>query len=450
MVLQQAETVQLWGKAKPNSKIKIQASWNQRAYICYSDQHGDWKHEIKTPKASYHVESLSFDDGVKTRINHVLIGEVWFCSGQSNMEMPLKGFNNQPIDGAEKAINEASAKHGISIFKVKRNTQDEPVSDAAGNWQLSTPQNAAELSALAYFFALHLQDELNVPIGIINSSWGGSAIECWVTPEINLRYTDYQPDTSKQEREIWNRPSVLYNGMIKPFVNYTVKGFVWYQGETNVGRYATYAGKLTALIELWRNEWKNLELPFYTIEITPYLYKEIVEPAKLREAQFQVAISLKNCDILCTNDLVKPEEFEIPHPAQKEALGERLAKAVLFDNYLKELVPSGRYSVDTLCSKSPRFETISYSDSNTLEVHLANCGKGILHQDEYFGFEIAGSDSLFYPAKATLQPDKQTFLIESEFVNQVVAVRYCFKNFQPGNVKNSCGLPLFPFRTDGW
>ncbi len=439
-ILQQNSSIQIEGTAKANSLIKVKLSWAKRTFYCQSDMNGFWHIHIHTPKASFQSEQIIIDDGTKTISDNILIGEVWFCSGQSNMEMPLKGFDNQSIDEAEEAIKMASPTNGIRMFKVKRNAQNTPEKYAPGKWQLATTQNITEFSALAYFFALELREKLDVPIGIINSSWGGSAIECWLPEEINKKYTDYTPDPTLPNKEIWDRPSVLYNGMISPFVKFKIKGMIWYQGETNVGRYASYESKLRDLIACCRSDWNDSDLPFYIVEIAPLQYKEKVEPAKLREAQLKVASSVKNCGIVCTNDLVKPHEQNTSHPSNKKTIAHRLASLVINQSYL----------IDNKCVKSPQFNKMINNKDTSITIQLKGFSGEIVPQNVLFGFEIASIDSVFHPAEAILASEKHSLIIYSKQVLKPIAVRYCFKNYQIGNVKNTCGLPLFPFRTDDW
>lgn len=439
MVLQQNSYIKLWGIAKPHKLVRIQASWNEKEYKYHTKKDGYWMVCIKTPAGSFQKQIITFNDGHVTTLKNILIGEVWFCSGQSNMEMTFKGFNNQPIEGADSIIANAHPENGIRMLKVKRNAQDRPVESAEGKWMLSTSQNVPNFSATGYFFALSLKEKLNVPVGIINSSWGGSTVEGWMSKELVEKYTDLDLTQNIPDNETWKKPWVFYNGMLKPYTDYVVKGFIWYQGEGNIDRYATYASKLKDMVSLWRQEWGHGTLPFYIVEIAPYLYEHPVDAAKLREAQFKASTIIENCGIVCTNDLVKPTESNIVHPSLKGPIGSRLAQYALFNTY----------GFDTLCARSPSFEKLEIVNNEAI-VYLNNCADGIQASEEFIGFEIAGEDRVFYPAKATLTGFERIFMLQALEVPNPVAVRYCFKNYQIGNVKNSCGLPLFGFRTDDW
>lgn len=439
MVLQQNSYIKLWGIAKPHKVVKIKASWSDKEYKFHTKKDGLWTVCIKTINGSFQKHSITFNDGQVTTLNNILIGEVWFCSGQSNMEMTFKGFNNQPIEDAETIIKEANAENGIRMLRVKRNAQDRPVKTAEGKWMLSTAQNVPNFSATAYFFALALKEKLNLPIGIINSSWGGSSVEGWMNRDLVDNYTDMDLTLNIPDNETWKKPWVFYNGMLKPYTDYVVKGFVWYQGEANIDRHATYAQKLRDMATLWRYEWNLGILPFYIVEIAPYMYEHPTDAAKLREAQFKASTLIENSGIICTNDLVKPEESNIVHPSQKRPIGQRLANYALYNTY----------GFDTICAKSPSLDTFNIINNEVI-LKVKDYADGIVPDTNFVGFEIAGEDHIFHPAKAVLNANDQTFIIQSEDVNNPLAVRYCFKNYAVGNVRNSCGLPLFSFRTDNW
>lgn len=439
MVLQQKSYITLWGKASARKYVRIKASWDTKEFKYFTKKDGSWKICIKTPEASFQAHNITFNDGQQTSIENILIGEVWFCSGQSNMEMTFKGFNNQPIAGADEVIQNANPENGIRMLRVKRNPQTQPVKTAEGKWMLSTSLNVPDFSATAYFYALTLRKKLNVPIGIINSSWGGSSVEGWMSRDLVDNYSDFDLNQPIPDNENWKKPCIMFNGMLKPYTDYVIKGFVWYQGESNIGRYATYAEKLRDMATLWRYEWGLGQLPFYIVEIAPYLYDHPTNAAKLREAQFKTTTILEKSWIVSTNDLVLPEECNIVHPCLKLPIGERLATLAL----------QTTYGFDTLCAQGPSFASMDISN-NEIIIHLNNCKDSIQNTDNFIGFEIAGEDQQFFPAKAVLHENKCSLVLQSMEVQNPVAVRYCFKNYAVGNVKNSCGWPLFAFRTDTW
>jgi sialate O-acetylesterase len=438
MVLQQKSTIKIWGIAKPHKNVIIKASWSQKSYKFRTKKDGRWVISIETPVASFEKQTITFSDGKTTTLSNVLIGEVWFCSGQSNMEMPLKGYKEQPIDQAEETIKNGDVENGIRMLKVKRNAQEVPVTYAEGTWMLSSSKNLESFSAVAYFYALTLRQKLNVPIGIINSSWGGSSIEGWMSKSLVDSYSDYSSNQPFADNETTKKTSVMYNGMIQPFINYVIKGFVWYQGEANVDRYKTYAAKLKDMVSLWRMNWNLGDLPFYIVEIAPFNYQNFDDAPRLREQQFQASQQIKNCGIVNTNDLIRTDEVDNIHPSLKEPVGKRLANLAL----------NQTYGIETICAKSPNYKLYEIQN-NQLILHFDNVYDGFKTDSLYIGFEIAGNDQLFYPANAVLYPNN-TIAISSEQVVNPIAARYCFHNFSIGNIYNSCGLPLFGFRTYNW
>ena len=439
MVIQQNSSIKLWGTAKAKTSVKIKVSWSIVPYTCRSEKNGQWQISIQTNAASFQKHTITISDGKLITIQNVLIGEVWLCSGQSNMEMSFNGFKNQPIADANYYISNAKKESGIRMLNVVKSSSINSNSVGKGKWLESSPQNLPSFSATAYFFALRLQEQLKVPIGIINSSYGGSCIEGWLSPGNLERYTDFDFKQKIPDSMSWQRPNVMYQNMIKPFRNYVINGFVWYQGESNVERYATYAQKLQELVYLWRYTFDNADLPFYVVEIAPFLYGDLVQAAKLREAQFQGVNLMDNTAYVCTNDLVLESEATNIHPSQKKPIGVRLANLVLHDSY----------HFDTIHAYSPAFDQFCITN-DSIVLHFKNSEHGFQFQQEFVGFEVADSTKSFISASASLGIDKNTLVIKMGNGYVPMAVRYCFKNFQLGNVKSTYGLPLVPFRTDDW
>jgi sialate O-acetylesterase len=434
MVLQQNTKVKLWGKANKKKLVKISVSWSKRTYYVRVDKDGNWKVLIQTPKGSFTKHTITFKEGLTHKLEDVLIGEVWFCSGQSNMEMPLRGFKDQPIEGADSVIKNVDSELGIRMLTVKRNPQETPVESCEGKWQVPGKLNIAGMSATAYFFANRLREQLNVPIGIINSSWGGSSVEGWMTRTLVEKYSDLDLSKEYSANETWKKPWIMYNGMLHPLRNFTIKGFCWYQGESNTDRYETYQQKLTEMIALWRSEWNLGDLPFLLVEIAPYNYENGLNAAHLRTAQFNCAKLNTNVGIIGTNDLVTENELNNIHPPRKKEVGERLANYALMETY----------QLSSIQARSPAFASYLFIE-NAIVLYFTNLYDGIQPMEYYSGFEIAGEDDIFYPAKATLNEDRKTLRVEAPEVTKPTAVRYCYKNFQLGNVKNSVRLPLLGF-----
>ena len=441
MVLQQNTTVKLWGKAKPNARVTIRVSWEEKKYFAEANDEGHWLVQIRTPKADYtprHIE-VSDEDGT-VRADNILIGEVWLCSGQSNMEMPLGGFLDSSTEEGNEAIAEAGLKPGIRVLTVKRTGAHVPVDTCAYGWELCNTENAPEFSAVGYFFAERLNRILNVPVGVICTSWGGSRIEGWLPREIAQQYkgVDLSRAELKNKRH-WHAgvPTIMYNGMLHPFKDYTLKGFLWYQGEANVSDYAHYTERMKALVNRWREDWGLGELPFYMAEIAPYDYKgDHEDGAYLREAQYKTVSELKNCGIVCTNDLALPIERNQIHPRQKRKVGDRFAYLALHNDY-------GYKDIECV---SPTYKSMEVKDT-AIVVHF-NHLKGFSTQAYYEGFEICGSDHVFHPAQAKTDYRTMTVKVWSKQVKHPVAVRYCFRDFQIGTLKTNRLLPFAPFRTD--
>lgn len=442
MVLQQQTEVKLWGKAKANAQVSIRPSWDNRTYTATSDKDGKWIAKVQTPQASYNAYSITFSDGETTQLNNILIGEVWFCSGQSNMEMPLAGFWNCPVAGANETIATSAQWKGIRVATIEKNGQVQPVDNCKGSWKVSCPENAPAFSATGFHFAMMMNQVLDIPIGIINSSWGGSTVEGWLPRDIVAQYPDInlERDIRKEEGHDWwhyMSPTLMYNGMIKPLQNYTIKGFLWYQGESNVGKHKTYAERLKTMVELWRKEWGLGELPFYFVEIAPYGSSENYHSALLREAQFNAQKIIPNSGMISTNDLVENYEQYNIHPKDKSNVGKRLAYMAL----------SKTYQIKGIEAVGPVYKSMEIKDGVAL-LSFDNAGGGFNRMTDIQGFEIAGEDKVFYPAKAELNGGQ--IKVSSDKVPTPAAVRYGFRDFKPGNVANIRELPLYPFRTDNW
>lgn len=453
MVLQQQTEVRLWGWAKAGATVKVTVSWQQQAATVKAGRDGKWLVKVKTPKASYDPLWIKFDDGDgEVTVRNVLSGEVWVCAGQSNMEMPVKGFWGCPVKDYNQVVIDANNHCAVRSVKIPSIMRMEPQEDAQCEWRECGPQTVSDFSATGYFFARTMHQALNIPIGIIEANKGGTRVESWLTKENLQKYTQeptdsagivaFKPDQDYLRGLLWG------NGTFNPILNYTVKGILFYQGCSNVGDPGNqYSERLKMLVEQWRGQFGLGEIPFYFVEIAPYHYDDVngTQGALLREQQQRAARIIPNSSLVCTNDLVYPYETTQIHPAQKQQVGERLAYTALNRDYGFEQV---------------LYTSSSYKDmmvkGDTIFIHLQDN----YHADAPFemieGFEIAGNDRVFHPAKAQhfWQPGggywDEAIIVSSPEVKQPVAVRYCFKNFQMGNVKNAANLPLFPFRTDNW
>ena len=454
MVLQQSTKVNLWGKTDANKEVNVSADWSNETYSTKSDKEGKWLISIPTPSASYTSHTLTISDGEEVKLNNILIGEVWFTSGQSNMEMPLNGFWNCPVNNSNEEIataNEWSSR--IRMATIPKTGNTEPQEEVKGKWDVPTCDTAPYMSATSWYFAQMLTRSLNVPVGIICCAWGGSRVEGW-TPESILRtYKDV--DLSDELKRGWNgqwweywSPLVMYNGMLHPLRHYTIKGFLWYQGEANCGKDKDYAERLNTMVSVWRKEFSedqanplNEGLPFYLAEIAPwggYGGVEGESGALLREAQHDAGERvIQNSGCITTNDLVKPYEVGQIHPAEKRQVGYRFAYMALNRTYGKKNI---------VCD-GPEYDHHSVNGSE-IEVFFKYADEGISPWEDVKGFEIAGEDNVYKPAVVKFNEKNKSYILSNPDIASPKEVRYCFKNFQIGNVVNHRNLPLVPFRSN--
>ncbi|WP_461630005.1 sialate O-acetylesterase [Labilibaculum euxinus] len=472
MVLQQQSEVTLWGKALFGEKININTSWGKN-YFTTSGKDERWSLIIKTPKASAN-QTITIKGENTIVIKNVLIGEVWLCSGQSNMDFPVAKILRWQtgVINYEEVIQEANYPE-IRLFHIDQKLSPERELDSCnGHWEICNSESVKTFSAVGYFFGRKLYQNLNVPIGLIQSTWGGTPAEAWTKMEvmehdsvytalINEFYSsrDHYPQDLKQyETNLKNyelevaklasantdekikKPSkpkgiyhnkalsTLWNGMIHPIINYSIKGVVWYQGESNSIRYNDYQYVFTKMIESWRTEWQQLEMPFYFVQIAPH-YKQ---PPQIREAQLKTWQSGNNTGMAVITDA--GDSINI-HPHNKQIPGERLANWALAKTYKKKIPFSG-----------PRFVSMKIKDHQAV-LSFDFCNNGLMcPNDSIKGFTAASSNGVFYPAKATINGGK--IIVSSEQVNQIENVRYGWGNFFRANLYNIEGLPASPFRTD--
>lgn len=453
MVLQQQTEARLWGWSKAGKEVKVTTSWDGKTVKTKVDANGKWLVKVSTPAASYTPYSITFDDGDgKVTIQNVLAGEVWVCAGQSNMEMPLKGFGQCPVENFNHFVMEAQNPNGVRSVKIPSIMRVTPQEDADCSWKECTPQNVVEFSATGYFFARLVNKTLHIPVGLIEANKGGSRVESWLTKENLQRYTD-DPTDSLEIVKRWpewdyHRSLLWGNGTFNPILNYTVKGILFYQGCSNVGDPGNqYSERLKLLVEQWRSQFGLGEIPFYFVEIAPYWYDDVngLSGALLREQQFRASQIIPNSGLVCTNDCVYPYEREQIHPTQKQKVGERLAFLALNE----------QYGMKSIIAKSPSFKEMIVKN-DTVFVHFNDEFGGLNRFEGIEGFEVAGADQVYHKAEARHfwcpGGDKwdEALIVFSPEVKKPVAIRYCFHNFQIGNLGNMGGLPLFPFKTDNW
>lgn len=445
MIVQQQTDVRLWGWDKPGTTVKATTSWSDQTATAKTDKNGRWILTVRTPKAGYTPLSITFDDGDgTTTLKDVLAGEVWVCAGQSNMEMPLRGFDNCPVEGYNNEVVNASQYKGIHYVKIPSVMSMQPLDDANCQWQTISPATVGDCSATGYFFAQTVNRALDIPVGLILANKGGTRVESWLDADNLKKYTDESLDSMTNVKKYpgdYLRPLVWGYGTFSPILNFTVKGILFYQGCSNVGAPGDqYSQRLKLLVEQWRRDFKLGQIPFYFVQIAPYYNGDVNGTAGplLREQQLKASKIIPNSDIVCTEDLVYPYETQQIHPTMKKPVGQRLAYIALHHDY----------GMASLMCESPQFKEMTISN-DTCFVRLTNDYRAISRYEDIQGFEVAGADKVFHPAKAFYDWNKGLCITSPE-VKAPVAVRYCFHNFQLGNVANGGGLPLFPFRTDNW
>ncbi len=434
MVLQQQTNAKIWGKAEPNKKVTLFTGWNLKRYTTTSDQNGNWKLSFSTSKAGGPY-TMIISDGKILTLNNILLGEVWLCSGQSNMEMPVKGFNSQPNEGSNMDILR-SENSQIRLFSVKKNADLAAQTDVVGRWEEAMPISVRDFSATAYYFGKLLQESLKVPVGLIHSSWGGSSIEAWMSQEMLTDFPAAKIPATKEDIKTPNQtPTVLYQAMIHPLAGVAIKGVIWYQGESNRNRYETYGAMFKSMTDGWRKTWnQEAIIPFYFCQIAPFVYKDGANSALVREAQANAAKE-PNTGMAVLMDV---GEENCIHPAKKKVAGERLALLAL----------NKTYGNTAIACESPVYKNVEIKAGEVI-VNFEGAPMGLFAKNATSQlFTVAGKDQIFHPAKASI--NKNTVIVKCDEVADPVAVRYAFENFVVGDLFSSEGLPVSSFRSDNW
>ncbi len=443
MVLQQNDSVNIWGIDKPNCPIAISGSWGVEI-VTKSDKNGKWKTKITTLKADNKPYTLSIKGSDEILIKNVVFGEVWFCAGQSNMEMPVKGYPNSPISGSNEAMLYGTNKF-IRSYHVNRNAIETPQQDTkGGQWLAATPLSIKDFSATAYFFAKELNKVLDVPIGIINSSWGGAAAEAFVDIEtLKTQFPKvFTREKGKYEHGIMHKPSLIYNGMVAPFEGFNMRGAIWNQGETNRKRFKEYKTLLPAMFKHWRKKWDD-DFSFYMVQVAPFYYGDGRYVTFIGESIVDITKNEKNTGFASTIDIGKCSDIHAP---DKETIGKRLALIAFAKDY----------GIEGIVYSGPIYKSMEI-DNNQIKVYFDELARGLITKESKKGmplnnFEIAGADKIFYKADAIIKggDEKSHIIVSSYKVSNPVAVRYAFGNCIKGDIYNTAGLPLMSFRTDNW
>ncbi len=470
MVLQQDTDATIWGWAQPGEKVAVVPTWNDKKTDTVANENGKWNAVIKTPKAGGpYTISIKGNNAIK--LKNVLVGEVWICSGQSNMDMPMKGWDKQPIHGGEQDI--ASSKNpSIRLFIVGKKLSDTPLEDLDGAWMECTPETVKEFSAVGYYFGRKVNAETGFPVGMIHSAWGGTLAQPWMRIEF-MKNDDYlkplldwyrdqywlwEQECQKAEKEQKPKPqpqggarpqdkaSSIYNAMIAPMTNMVIKGAIWYQGESNAGNGYLYRDLFPTLIQNWRCDFRNFQMPFYFVQLASYTDHKPGEPvtayrgqprnhcwAELREAQLMTN-TMKHTGMAVAIDIGQTNNI---HPGNKKDVGERLARWALAKDYGKEIDYSG-----------PLYAGYRI-EGNKIRVFFDYVGDGLVFkEDKAKGFAVAGQDRQFVWADAEI--DGSTVLVSSEDVKNPVSIRYAWDIDPETCLYNTANLPASPFRTDDW
>jgi len=431
MVMQQQAKIHFHGFSNPGQKISVIASWNGDTLKTVTMSDAKWFVDLQTPKAGGPYQVTVIGDSAIT-IHNVLIGEVWLCSGQSNMEFSADWhYNNY-----QEEINNAQHPE-IRFFHIQKIIASYPQQEVRGKWEVCTPETMHSFSAAGYFFGRTLNEQLHQPIGLIQSCWGGTPVETWTPIEIfNYNESLALSAASLTPSAGWSvRPAVTYNAMIAPITDFSIAGAIWYQGESNVKNASTYEEAFSDMIHSWRNLWQK-DLPFYFVQIAPFTYGKGFGGALVREAQLQTYRHVPNTGMVVITDITG--DTTNIHPKDKQDVGKRLAAWALAKTYGKEGI---QYS-------GPLYRSVEIK-GNKAVVHFDFAQDGLMKMGGGLtGFEVAGEDQHFVPAIAKIQDG--TVVVYNQEIPHPVAVRMGFTNTAIPNLFNKAGLPASPFRTDDW
>ncbi len=475
-VLQRDKPIPVWGTADAGEKVTV--SFAGTTVSTTADAAGKWRVDLPALTANATPSDLVITGNNTVTLSNILVGEVWLASGQSNMEWSLSGTYDKAIDIPASA-NFPLIRH----IKIQRTVADAPASAVAiekTTWQVAGPETSGGFTAVGYYFAKDLYELLRIPVGIVNSSWGGTRIEAWMDPaalksdpafksvadswaKILAEYPEkkakYDADIAAWKAEQaaanaantpftrprpgpWNgpwgpghpaTPSGLNNGMISPLVPYAIRGAIWYQGESNAGKASEYRALFSAMITGWRTQFAQGDFPFYWVQLANYQSPTDTSWAFLREAQTQT-LALPATGQAVTVDIGDVRDI---HPRNKKDVGRRLARLALARTYGHKIVDSG-----------PVFANAE-REGDGFRVHFTEAHGGLIAPlNELVGFELAGEDKVFKPAEAKIE--KNSVIVTSADVANPVAVRYAWRNAPLAGLFNKEGFPAVPFRSDTW
>jgi sialate O-acetylesterase len=444
MVLQRDTQVPIWGKAAFGEKVTVKFLGQTRSATAGKD--GRWEIKLNPLKAGGPYE-MTLRGRNTIVLKNILVGEVWVASGQSNMDLFMLECLN-----ADKEVSAAKYSR-IRLFTVDHTPAAVPTKDLttraygfkALGWNECSPESVPYFSGIAYFFGRKLHKDLNVPIGLINSSWGGSNAETWTPieafnthPSLRPLHPEFCMPNDNGLPGKYNSPTALYNGMIYPLIPYAIRGAIWYQGESNDVQRESYSVLLTALIEGWRKAWGRGDFPFLIVQLANYRDRR-PEPtdcdwAHFRAGQARVAREVKNTGLIVTIDIGAAATI---HPKNKQAVGHRLALAAEYIAYGRKIPYSG-----------PVYRSMT-QEANRIRIKFDHTDGGLVARgDKLEGFAVAGENKKFVWAQARIEGD--TVVVWSDTVSKPIAVRYAWADNPAATLYNAADLPAVPFRTDGW
>lgn len=447
-VLQQDSQVPVWGWGEPGKKVEV--VWDGAKYKTTVADDGSWRVTVQTGKACGKTYTIKVKSGKESlTVSDIVLGEVWVCSGQSNMEMPVSGFGFQEVEGSTESILEAAeTASSIRVFDIRTSKRTTPEKDVDAIWTYSTGDVVARTSAVGYFFAKRLSRSLGVPVGIIVNAWGGSRIEPWMTREAITR-VDLTPQEKAEIESVVEQPdrwpesaALIWNGRVNPIVGYAIKGFLWYQGCSNIGQKGCYDKLQASMVQLWRDSWGRGDLPFIYALLAPYHHGD--SDGRWRpffvEAQMRMASETSNAWYVCTETLGDPVTI---HPPKKREVADMMQLTALQNVYG---IPTG-ISIEPALLKDFALE-----EDGSVKVWLTNVWNnlGTMTSRDVVGFELAGEDREFHLAKAEIDWDGQTVIVRCPEVKKPVAIRYGWRNWMGANLQKTSGIPVPPFRTDDW
>lgn len=454
MVIQQNKPFTVWGHAPAGDTITIKADWLQGSIKVIAGDSNTYIGIIPVPQAKrddFTKHQLSVNDGKKSlTLSNLLIGDTWICSGQSNMQFAM----HETIDSATEIP--AANYPNIRLFNGTLNFSNEPIDSIGGKWEECSPETVKKFTAVGYHFGRELYQSLHIPIGLVFTGIGASAAQAYVprdvlatSPLLDTIYLEpyLRSDKSKEPMnggfsfEKVTRPFLLYNALIHPFIHLSIKGFTWYQGESNRAERDSYTKLTQAMIQSWRKNFGQGDLPFYYVQVAPFWYDQpdsmLADYAFFREAQERIS-KLNNTGMVITMDVGEAKNL---HPKNKKPIGVRLAKMAL----------NREYGMLDITYRGPQYDYALFDKTKaTIHFQPETVTRGFSTNDNAAPayFMIAGKDKKFYPATAKIEGN--TILVSSSKVKEPVAVRYAFTNFAVTNLQNKEGFPAVPFRTDDW